>query len=151
MLGARAGLKVSAEQLFRLSVLVQLVLSLGWIGSVLIQMWLRSQGAGTVTPLGVLSLAALLPLVAVIVIHSYHFVLISGAIAKGSEYPWDALKWSFLFATVAFCPPFVLQLVLVSQIRLDVGSLVSSLIFFLPAFLHIVLLWWPRNREVTAC
>lgn len=147
LLGARAGLKVSSEQLFRLSVLVQFLLSFGWIGSVLIQMWLRMQGVGAVTPLGVVSLAAFLPLVAVVVIHVYHFVLISRAIEKDSEYPWDVLKWTFFCATLAFCAPFIVQLVLVSQVRFDVGSLLSSLIFFLPACLQNVLLWLPRTEQ----
>jgi hypothetical protein len=150
LLGARAGLKVSSEQLFRLSILVQLVLSLGWIGSALIQMWLRMEGAGTVTPIGVVSLAAFLPLVAVVAIHIYNFVLISRATATDSEYPWDVLKWTFLFATLAFCTPFVVELVLVSQVRFSIGSLLSSMIFFVPPCLQIVLLWWPRAKGVTA-
>jgi len=141
---------VSAEQLFRLSILVQLVLGVAGIGSLLIQMWLRMQGAGTVTPIGVVSLAAFLPLVAVVVIHIYHFVLIGRSIARGSEYPWDVLKWTFFFASLAFCAPFVMELVLVSQVRFDIGSLLSSLIFFVPPCLQIVLLWWPRTRVVTA-
>lgn len=145
LLGARAGLKVSAEQLFRLSVLVQFLLSFGWLGSVLIQLCLRMQGVGAVTPLGVVSIAAFLPLVVVVVIHVYHFVLVGRAIAKDGEYPWDVLKWTFLYATLAFCTPFIVQLTLASQVRFDVGSLVSSLIFFVPPCLQIVLLWRPRT------
>ena len=144
------GLKVSAEQLFRLSILVQLILSLAWIGSLLIQMWLRTQRVGSVTPIAVLSLAAFLPLVAVVVIHIYHFVLIGRSIAGDREYPWDVLKWTFFFASLAFCAPFVMQLVLVFQMSFDIGSLLSSLIFFLPPCLQIVLLWWPRTGLLKA-
>ena len=146
LLGARAGLKVSAEQLFRLSVLVQFRVRFGWLGSVLIQLCLRMQGVGEVTPLGVVSVAAIVPLGAVVAIHVYHFILVRRAIAKDGEYPWDVLKWTFLYATLAFCAPFVVQLALVSQVRFDVGSLLSSLIFFVPPCLQTALLWRPRTR-----
>jgi hypothetical protein len=136
LLGARAGLKVSAERLFRLSILVQAALVVLGIGA----------AVSTVIS-GQASWATFLPLVT-LGIHIYHFVIICDAIVDRREYPWKRLKWTFLFATIAYCAPSVMQLVPVVQARFSVGSMLLALSMALPFWLQIALLWWPRTTQV---
>jgi ABC-type sugar transport system permease subunit len=133
VLGAGAGLRVSAEQLCKLSILVQLILSVVW----------------TILPIaaGLATLATSLPFVTV-GIHLFNIGAIYRAIIGGREYPWDVLKWTFLFATISSCGPLIGELARYVALLLDPGFWLFMMIPILAACLQVVVLWWPRTGEV---
>lgn len=126
---------MSSEQLFRLSISVQAGLIVLGIGGAVITVISGQAGWTTFLPLVALG------------IHICHFVITYNAIVDNREYPWKLLKWTFLFATIAYCAPSVVQLVSVVQARFSVASVLLTLIFTLPFWLQVVLLWWPRTAR----
>ena len=145
VLGACAGLKVSAQGLIRISILVQLLVG---AESIVILVGNLAMGEASLLPGPFLFRAAASSVAAALQIACVGLIVV--AAVRRKEYPWAILKWVFAAGTAAFCAPFFVDLAgrnLGGRWPLAVvpSALLLPLVFFLPPVLQVVLLWWPRK------
>lgn len=145
VLGACAGLKVSAQRLIRISILVQLL-----IGGESAVVLVASVAMGSASQLPGLTLfrAAASSVAAVLQIACVGLIVV--AAVRRKEYPWAILKWVFAAGTAAFCAPFFVDLAGTylaggGPLVLVPSAWLLPLVFFLPPVLQVVLLWWRRK------
>ncbi len=137
LLGARAGLRVSFERVFRISVAVQLAFG---ASGIMMMLAILAHGSGP--------RSQFVPLLAVL-IHLYH--LGAGALAtlQRKPYPWRVFRWTFPVAALAFYAPSLFQLVRHPSMLVNPYTLLLQTATFLPGVLQVALLWWPAAASRT--